>query len=263
MTRSLSNGHLGSLCLALAALSCSAAQKPAASAPQAPPVRETAAAQTSPPDLGYHMRASFWDTLDARDALIAGELERAKRAADHLAKTDYARLLPQDWMRWVSQLQQHALELSMAANMSDAGRALGRLALVCGECHELYETGPNHPRVQPRPWEDPPDELDARMHRHQLGMAQMWDGLVLPSEQAFRSGTVTVTRAPLSPPQRAGEPIDPTLQARIETVRELARAARRAPTYQERGRVYGDLVARCADCHYSQRPDKAPRGTAR
>lgn len=200
------------------------------------------------------MRVSFWDTLEARDALIAGDLTRARAAADHLSKTDYAPLLPATWMHWVSQLQQQAGALSLAGNLADASQALGRMALVCGECHELHETGPAHPRVQPRPWEDPPDELDARMQRHQLGVAQMWDGLVLPSERAFRSGTVTITRAPLRAPEQAETPVPPELQTRIEAVRELARAARRAPTYEERGRVYGALIARCADCHYTARP---------
>jgi len=213
-----------------------------------------AVSPAQPPDLGYHMRASFWDTLEARDALIAGDLARAQRAADRLAQTDYAAVLPAAWMHWTAQLQQRAQELSLAADLGGAAQALGRIALVCGECHELHVTGPTHPRVQPLPWEDPPEELDARMQRHQLGMEQMWDGLVLPSERAFRSGTVTITRAPLRASEQAAEPIDATLQARIEEVRALAKDARRASTYEQRGRVYGELISRCAQCHYYQRP---------
>jgi hypothetical protein len=200
------------------------------------------------------MRASFWDTLEARDALIAGDLARAKQAADRLARTDYAATLPPDWMPWTARLQQHAADLSLAGDLGGAAQALGRIALVCGECHELHDAGPAHPRVQSLPWEDPPEALDARMQRHQLGIAQMWDGLVLPSEQAFRSGTVTITRAPLRAPEQATAPIAEALKARVEEVRALAKDARRATTYEERGRVYGELIARCAQCHYYQRP---------
>lgn len=206
------------------------------------------------PDVVWHMRASFWDTLRARDALIEGDLAGAKRAAVHLAEADYDQMLPAEWKHWVAGLQQQAAALNLAANLEEAGQALGRMALVCGECHELHDKGPEQPRAKPLPWEDPPDALDERMHRHQLGVVQMWDGLVLPSEEAWRSGTVTITRAPLRAPEQAQEPVDSALQAQIEAVRELARQARRVETYEERGRVYGELIARCASCHYTQRP---------
>lgn len=200
------------------------------------------------------MRASFWDTLRARDALIEGDLAAAQRAADRLANTDYKRMFPAAWAHWVAQLQQHAAELALAPNLSAAAQELGRMALTCGECHELHQTGPDTPRSKPLPWEQPPDSVQDRMHRHQLGVALMWDGLVLPSEKAWRNGSVTITRAPLRAPERAHEPVAPELHAQIEAVRDLARQARLATTYQERGRVYGELIARCARCHYTERP---------
>lgn len=249
MTRLKRFGIGSAFCWLLAASSCAAPAAPAARAPQSPGPAE-AVSPKSPPDVGYHMRASFWDALEARDALIAGDLARAHRAADRLAETDYASLLPPSWLHWTAQLQQRARELSLAGDMSGAAQALGRIALTCGECHELRDKGPAHPRVQPLPWEDPPEQLEARMLRHQLGIAQMWDGLVLPSEQAFRSGTVTITRAPL----RAPEPSDETIERSIEEIRALAKDARRATTYEERGRVYGELISRCAQCHHYQRP---------
>jgi hypothetical protein len=95
------------------------------------------------------------------------------------------------------------------------------------------------------------------MERHQLGIAQMWDGLVLPSEEAWRSGTVTITRAPLHAPEAADGPISPELHARIEATRDLGKQARLATSYQERGRVYGELIAGCTQCHYLQRPARS------
>jgi hypothetical protein len=100
------------------------------------------------------------------------------------------------------------------------------------------------------------------MQRHELAIVQMWDGLVLPSENAWRSGTVTITRAPLRAPELAGRPISPALHERIEATRGLAKQARLATTYQERGRVYGELIAGCAQCHSLQRPaSNQPRGS--
>lgn len=208
----------------------------------------------APPDLADHMQVSFWESVRARDALIAGELVTAQHAADTLAQQDYATLVPANWKPWVQRIRQYARALSMAPNIPSAAQELGKIALVCGECHDIHKRGPDRVKVQPEPWRDPPEDFDARMLRHQIGAAQIWDGLVLPSEQAFRSGTITLTRASLTPPVRDGEPIDPALNARIEEVRGLARQARAATTYEERGRVYGELVARCASCHEFSRP---------
>lgn len=128
------------------------------------------------------------------------------------------------------------------------------MALVCGDCHDLHERGPAVPRTQPAPWVDPPETLDSRMHRHEVGVSQMWDGLVLPSEKAWRAGTITITRAPLRAPELADEAVDEATRSRIENVRMLAKAARAATTYDDRGRVYGELIASCADCHVVTRP---------
>lgn len=219
----------------------------------------TGAEQTSveaavPPDLTWHMQATFWDSLRARDALIDGDLAAAQRAADKLAQTDYSRVVPADWKVGVGALQQHAAALSIAPNLVAAAQELGRMALSCGECHELRKRGPGRTLMVPLPWEDPPESLEERMQRHQMGVDQMWDGLVLPSENAWRSGTVTITRAPLRAPEQAHESISPELQARIEATRDLGRQARVATTFQERGRIFGELIAGCAQCHYLQRP---------
>jgi hypothetical protein len=247
----------GAACLAfLAACGGGTTPEPAASSGSevtpAAPRAETGIAPA--PDLAAHMQVSFWESVRARDALIAGDLVTAQHAADTLAQLDYTHLVPADWKPWVQRIQQYARELSMAPSLPSAAQELGKIALVCGECHDVHHRGPNRVQVQPEPWRDPPEDFDARMLRHQIGAAQIWDGLVQPSEQAFRSGTITLTRAPLTPPMRDGEAIPPAVNARIEEVRGLARQARAATSYEERGRVYGELVARCASCHLYSRP---------
>jgi cytochrome c553 len=203
------------------------------------------------------MRATFWDAVRARDALVDGELAAAQRAADQIAKTDYGPVLPAEWKAGVGALQQHAAALSIAPTLRDAAQELGRMALACGECHEVRARGPGAPDTAPLPWAEPPDALEQRMQRHQMGIDQMWDGLVLPSEKAWRSGTVTITRAPLRAPELAEGPISAQVHAQIEATRELGKQARLASTYQERGRIYGELIAGCAQCHYLQRPAAA------
>lgn len=226
----------------------------AAAAPVRPAKGTRTETFTPEADLAAHMQASFWQALRARDALIAGDLPLAQRAADGLARQDYEALVPAGWIHWTRRIQQYASELTMAPNLGAAAQELGRIALECGECHDVHQDGPKRTSTPPEPWRDPPETLEARMLRHDVGAEQMWQGLAAPSEEAFRSGTITLTRAPFTPPERQGESIDEGLNARVEEVRELARRARAATTYQERGRVYGELVTRCASCHYQLRP---------
>jgi hypothetical protein len=231
---------------------CGAGHSSVASQPRTP----SGAEQVAPaaPDLAWHMRATFWDAVRARDALIDGNLANAQRAAEQIARADYSRLVPADWKVGVGALQQHASALTTAPDLGAAAQELGRMALACGECHTLRKRGPGRTPTVPLPWEDPPESLDARMQRHQTGIDQMWDGLVVPSDNAWRSGTLTITRAPLRAPDLADEAVSPELHARIEATRELGKEARLATTYLERARVFGELISGCAQCHYMQRP---------
>jgi hypothetical protein len=233
---------------------CGGAHSSAARSASSATGAEQNAVAPAAPDLAWHMRATFWDAVRARDALIDGDLENAQRAADKIARTDYSRLVPGDWKVGVGALQQHAAALSIAPNLSVAAQELGRMALACGECHALQKRGPGRTLMVAMPWEDPPESLDQRMLRHQMGIDQLWDGLVLPSDNAWRSGTLTITRAPLRAPDVADEAVSPDLHIRIENTRELGKQARLATTYLERGRVFGELIAGCAQCHYLQRP---------
>lgn len=226
------------------------------SAPPPAKVATSAPAPTAAPParLSAHMENSFWEALRARDAIIAGNLPVAKRAASSLVHQDLNSIVPRDWMPWTQRIQQHARELTAAPNLGAAAQALGQIAVECGDCHLVQNGGPPRLPAKPEPWRGPPEALEERMLRHQTGAEQMWDGLVMPSEQSFRSGTITLERAPLTPPERQGMPIDEVLNARIEEVRELAKQAQFVTTYAERSRVYGELIARCAGCHFYLNP---------
>ncbi|HKU39223.1 MAG TPA: hypothetical protein VJR89_13775 [Polyangiales bacterium] len=242
----------------LACAACSSGEPPASahsSGAEAAADKPAAGPATEPePDLKAHMRRSFDAAIRARDAVIDGDLPGAIRAGDTLANTDYASVMPPDWMHWVGRIQERARELGIAPNLASAGQEVAHLALVCGDCHYEHRQGADRVRMPPRPWTDPSEQLEDRMLRHDVGAERMWYGLVFASEEAFRSGTRTLTRAPFTPPQHEGETVDPALAVRIDEIRTLAREARAATTYDERGRVYGELISRCASCHYLVRP---------
>jgi hypothetical protein len=246
------------------ALACGSSEpKPASSSGDEVSAPPGSPATSAPPQTAApaatrrtHKDNAFGEALRARDAIIAGDLAAAKQAALLLARQDLDSVVPRDWRPWTQHIQQYARELTAAPNLGAAAQALGQIALECGDCHDIQQHGPRRIPAKPEPWRGPPEAIEERMLRHEIGAGQMWDGLVMPSEQSFRTGTITLERAPLTPPEQQGLPVDPVLNARIEVVRELAKQAQFVTTYAERGRVYGELIARCAGCHFYLNPPK-------
>lgn len=202
------------------------------------------------PDRVFHMQRSFWTALHARDALIDGDLDQARRSAKVLAKEDFGKAFPASWNHWVAQMQQAADDLALAGTLDEASASLGAIGVACGNCHWAHRAGPGDARETPIPWDDPPDGVVERMQRHQSGAEQMWAGLIVPSEDDWRTGTRTLTRAPLEAPERDGRPIGSEAHAQIGRIRDIATRARTASTYEARGEIYGELISTCAHCHF-------------
>jgi cytochrome c553 len=206
-------------------------------------------AEGKEPDRAHHMQATFWLAVEARNAIISGDLEAAKRAALTLEQHDYSGTLPESWKHWVKQMQKEAGNIAAAGTLSEAAQAVAALSLTCGDCHAQKQQGPDRGREQPMPWRDPPDTVHGRMARHEVGVDQLWSGLVIPSEDSWRAGSVTFTRAPLTRPEQDGTPMDPELARRTEEVRAMAQRARAAKSHAERAQVYGELLSTCGACH--------------
>lgn len=205
-------------------------------------------------DRKVHMGYTFWDAVDARDALLDGDLERAQELARALRDRSYGDTLPQDWKQFIGDMRKHANELAMAPDLETAATELAMISLSCGSCHWFADHGPT-PLPDARVIEPRKEDelLEERMLRHEIGSEQMWEGLIIPSDHAWHDGTTAFTRAPLAPPLDKGLPIDTGMQARIEQLRALARTARVARSHKERAVLYGQMIAGCASCHYGLR----------
>jgi len=241
------------LCAVLAVSSAGCATTPAepSTAGAWQPLRERS-------ERKVHMGHTFWDAVDARDALIEGDLEAARVAARSLRDRAYGDTVPGDWKTFIGDMRKHANDLALAPDLETAAIALGMISLSCGSCHWFADHGPVQlPDVQVVELAPGDEQLRDRMLRHVIASEQMWEGLIIPSDHVWHQGTLAFTRAPFAPPVDQGVVVDPEAHAQIEELRSLASKARVATSHKKRAELYGELVARCAACHAGQREGRA------
>src|SRR5262245_53079650 len=78
--------------------------------------------------------------------------------------------------------------------------ALANTAAVCGQCHAAAGSGPSFPEADDADAElGLSDTLGDRMERHAWAANRMWEGLIAPSDSAWRAGSAELA----SVPQRA------------------------------------------------------------
>jgi cytochrome c556 len=77
----------------------------------------------------------------------------------------------------------------------------------------------------------------------------MWEGLVGPSDEAWRRGTAELVAAPLQPAVRiATREVPAEITVLANRVHELGRRAEMVDA-DRRGAALGDVLATCATCH--------------
>lgn len=252
----MANSAIRLLGLALATVTvplvgaCAHSDSPSApaAATAAPVTTSRAPASRQAPE--WHMTGKFELAEAVRNAVIMGDLQQARASAQRLVDSPAPKALPKDLKMYLARMRQQADDVVLAGNIAEAAQAVGRLGTACGNCHWRSNRGPNPDDTGTSlPWYDPPDDVGTRMLRHEIGLSQMWQGLIRPSIKAFRSGTVTLTRAPLTAPQGHDEPVDSGQHAAIEQIRNFAKMARTASTPAERAEIYGTMLTYCAVCH--------------
>jgi cytochrome c553 len=202
-----------------------------------------------PIDLRYHMNTSFWGAVAVRDALIDGDLERAREEALRLSRQAFPEH-PDAWDPWVAEMQGAAAEVSLAPDAQGVGRALGLVATTCAKCHARTHRGPEYQELDKQgaaSWKD--EDLTDRMRQHWWAANELWLGLVTPSELSWSRGASALRHVFLTAPEREGAPLSAAAHEWLLEVRALGERARRSGTPNARATVYGELLARCGSCH--------------
>jgi cytochrome c553 len=181
-----------------------------------------------------------------RDAVARGDLEEATREATILASLPVGGPIDENWRVKLDAMTAAASKLSNAPTIKEAAAGLGPLAKTCGDCHTML--GRSGPTVA-----SPGGQASGvrpTMLRHQWAVSQMWDGLVIPSEDAWRAGALGLSEEPMTPEALTpGRTPVPRVGALQDAVHDLGRRAVSSSNVEARMKVYGEAMATCAQCH--------------
>lgn len=203
---------------------------------------------------GHYRRAS-----EAREALIRGDVEAARVEMQWLATHHEGDALPENLQPRLTAMQTDAAAFAEATTLTEAGQALSRTLVRCGECHQASGGG-FHVALPPIP---EGDTVVAHMQRHRWSAERMWEGLVTADVEQFNAGTEALREVPLhehalpaseeQPPER--------VSALATHVHELGAEARDAADWPARANLYGRYLATCAACHrlLETGPDAPPQ----
>ncbi|HEX2872384.1 MAG TPA: hypothetical protein VHP33_14045 [Polyangiaceae bacterium] len=188
------------------------------------------------------MRAHFKDALLIRQAVIAGTPEEAANPATVLALIENLEDLPPGWRDFVERMQQAAKRIKDSTSTAQAAAATADLGVACGQCHKRL----GGPAASNEP---PPAEgatLEQRMRRHVWATERIWEGLVVPSNEAWNAGTSALVATPFPP-----EVLSRGVHARSAAA-DFTTLVARAPTkksIEERAALYAQLLVTCGSCH--------------
>jgi len=251
MSRSRNTTILG-ISLSLISASCGHTRG-AANAAAAPNEPEPPAAQESASDgslnreeLNALMKEHFVIAIWARNAVIDGTLEPIR--APLRAISDYGyETFPLAWMSGIARLQASARQTSNAESIEAAASGVAKLASICGRCH--LDQGHVLPISGVEAYtEPPPEEITKRMTRHAWAVERLWDGLVAPSDAAWRAGAAALEHAPLEAPKPASTA--PRDFARdFDVLRKLGARAYVTTALDARVQLYGAMLTTCSRCH--------------
>jgi len=206
---------------------------------------------SQPADMAQ-MRAHFEQALVLHSAVIGGELATvapaARVLADQVARFQAGSPSPASpaASRALTALADGASKVAEAKSILDAAIVTAEMLSACGRCHRASRVTPTFPGPAP----STAGGLVGHMREHQVAADQLVQGLVVPSDAAWRSGARALATAPMHAEELPLDPVDrPPLARTEERLHRLATGAAEATDPAARAAFYGQFLAGCADCH--------------
>lgn len=191
------------------------------------------------------MHGHFQHASDAREAIIRGDIEAARRDMQWLATHDEGHTLPEDLRDQLAEMQAEAQRFDDATTLTQAGQALGRTVVGCGGCHRMNRGFDLE--LPPLP---EGDTVVAHMQRHQWAAVRMWEGLVTADTERFDLGANALEESAL---EQNALPVSEDHPERVAAlaghVHALGAEAAEADDDDARADIFGRYIATCATCH--------------
>ena len=240
--RSRSQASLGVLSLACVIIL-------AACGGQAPADRTASAGTAAAPsaEVAKHMHEHLAKVTDVQAAVIRGDMQGAKESARWIADHHEVEGLPDNSRPSVDEMKKAARAVANAADIKAAAQGSAQMAAACGTCHAASNSKPVFQVPAPPA---PKNDTVAHMLAHKHAVDLLYQGLAVPSDEAWAQGANSLKSAPLMP-KAAGKSDKPSKEgekAEADT-HAMADKALAAKDPKTRGEVYAELVGQCASCH--------------
>jgi cytochrome c556 len=205
-------------------------------APDRPEVEDDAAL------LRLVMKIHFQESVLIRRAIMDGDIDGAIAPAREIAGWEAVDDLPDPWRTRIGEMQHAAGRIRNSPDLPEAAAAVADIGKSCAGCH-LEMGGPSFDV----PTMPASDSLVERMKRHVWSSERLWEGLVGPSDAAWKAGAEALALAPL--PTKALAPGGVHAKSLSGRFAMLAKQAAAADDLEARATTYGSLLATCAPCH--------------
>lgn len=243
--------------LAAALIACKPAPPPTAADAAPPPPAAEARAEAAHDAVEHHdhvgettlfrhMVGHIGMLVVARDALIRGDAERAHAEMTELATHPLATGLTPAQEAMAMLTQKAAARAEGASTHLELAQAITTTAARCGDCHraegltiQLDTPTPGLSQAVPH-----------HMTRHVLALDRFWEGLVEPSDEAWKEGALALSEDAVA---HVHVPHDPGRAHAVEVmgrfVHQMGDQALDPATPDGRAETLAQWMATCADCH--------------
>ncbi len=201
-------------------------------------------------DVAMHMHEHLSRITTIKSFIIMGDLGGVREPAIWLADHEEMAGLPENFEPYIGLMRQYAREVNNARNLQSAAISVSHMAKTCSNCHLGNEVKIEFGYDQlPAEWSD----AVAHMQRHQWAADRLWEGLIGPSDKAWKRGIDMLVDVPLHPDDVTGESsadVDKELIDQLaRRIHVLAGQGANIRTPNERAELYGEMLRLCAECH--------------
>jgi cytochrome c553 len=189
------------------------------------------------------MQAHFNDALLIRAAVIAGRPEDAADPAHVIASIKNLHDLPEGWQPFVEQMQDTATRIDNSTTPAATAAAAADLGVSCGLCHQKH--GGPKPSHDPQP--PAGSSVESRMEQHIWATERLWEGLAVPSSEAWNKGAKALSTEPF--PEEVLKKGSTDARTAAADFAKLVAKAPSKKTAQDRAALYAELLVTCGTCH--------------